>query len=346
MSVPELLKHDSLKHDRTGDFPSAPQARHQILRHVLACVDASPFSDAVLAHAAAVARAADARMTVMRVLEAAAVQAPMDPVEWTLRHRDVEADLRERASRFGDRRADTVIVDGPPAERICAWARDNPVDLTVLGRGGESSSAFIGLGGTARRVAEVVTGSVLLVPSTQVTDAPIRYRRVLIPLDGSSRSECALPLGLGIAAAHDAETVLVHAAPDIDLTEASPPEAETITLRDRLRRRNERAGEQYLKQVRCRLPPMPATRARVLPSCDPRHALARAASEEHADLMVLSCTGQSGHPDMSVGSVADYLINHMHIPILLVRGHERTQPTVYGRSGRAMAARLPSRALM
>ena len=341
MSEPQLLKDI-----KTGVLPPCPQAEHQFLRHVLACVDASSFADAVLAHAAAVAMAARARVTVMRILESSAVQSPIDPVEWTLRHRDVEADLRERASHFGDLQADTVIVDGPAAERICAWARDNAVDLTVLGGGGEGNWPFVGLGGTARRVAEVVNGSVLLVPSTQVGDAPIRYRRVLIPLDGSSRSECALPLGLGIAAAHDAEMVLVHAAPNVDLTEAAPPEAETITLRDRLRRRNERAGERYLKRVRSRLPPTPATRVRVLPSGDPRHALARAAVEEHADLMVLSCTGQGGHPDMSVGSVADYLINHMDIPVLLVRGHEGSPSMVYRKSGEAMAVRLPSRALM
>lgn len=285
-------------------------------------------------------------MTVMRVLEAPAVQAPVDPVEWMLRHRDVKADLREHASRFDGLQADAVIVDGPAAERICAWAREHAVDLTVLGRGGESNGPFVGLGGTARRVAEAVNGSVLIVPSMEVGDAPIRYRRVLAPLDGSSRSECALPLGLGVAAAHGSEMVLVHAAPNVDLTEAGPLEAEAITLRGRLRLRNERTAEQYLRRVRSRLPPNPATRVRVLPSGDPRHALARAALEEHADLMVLCCTGQSGHPDMSVGSVADYLISHMDIPVLLVRGHEGSPPMTYGKTGEAMAVRLPSRALM
>jgi nucleotide-binding universal stress UspA family protein len=341
MSELELLKHN-----KTEALPPFQYVEHQFLRHVLACVDTSPFADAVLAHAAAVAMAAGARMTVMRVLETPAVQVPTDPVEWTLRHRDAEAALRERASHFGDLQADTVIVDGPATERICAWARDNAVDLTVLGRCGESNGSIVGLGGTARRVAEIANGSVLIVPSMQVGDAPIRYRSVLTPLDGSSRSECTLPLGLGIAAAHGSELVLVHAAPNVDLTEAGPLEAEAITLRDRLRLRNERAAEQYLRRVRSRLPPTPATRVRVLPSGDPRHALARAAVEEHADLMVLSCTGQSGHPDMSVGSVADYLINHMDIPVLLVRGHEGSPPMVYRKSGEAMAVRLPSRALM
>ena len=337
MSNPELLMHN-----KTGTLPPRQHFEHQFLRHVLACVDASSFADAVLAHAATIAMAAGARMTVIRVLEAPGAQKPTDPVDWTLRHRVLEADLRERTSRFDDLNADYVVVDGPAAERICSWARDNAVDLTVLGRGGESNGTFIGLGGTARRVAEAIDGSVLLVASSQIEDAPIRYRRVLIPLDGSSRSECALPLGLGIATAHDTGMVLVHAAPNVDLTEAGPPDAEIIALRDRLRQRNERAAERYLRQVRSRLPTAPVTRVRVLASGDPRHALARAAIEEHADLMVLSCTGQSRHPDMSVGSVADYLINHVKIPVLLVRGHEGLPPTGYRISGEAMAVRLPS----
>lgn len=332
-------------HDRMEPLPLWPHADGHVLRHILACVDASSLSDAVLAHAAAVATAAGARVTVMRILESAAAQSPMDPVEWTLRHRDVEADLRERASRLGGLQTDTVIDAGPAAERICAWARDNAVELTVLGRSGESDASFTGLGGTARRVAEVVNGSVLIVPASQLGEAAIRYRKILIPLDGSSRSECALPLGLGIAAAHDAELVLVHAAPNVDLIEASPPGAETITLRDRLRRRNERAGERYLQRVRSRLPPSPATRVRVLQSGDARHALARAAAEEHADLLVLSSTGQSGHLDMTVGSVADYLINHMNIPVLLVRGRSGSPPVV-SKSGEAISLRLPSRAVM
>ncbi len=332
------------KHPKTGPVPSRTRAEPQTLRHLLVCVDTSPFAEGVLAHAAAVAMGTDARMTVMSVLESSPTQAPTDPVEWTLRHRDVEAGLRERASRFGD--VDVVVVDGPAAERICTYARENAVDLTVLGEGGEGNWPFVGLGCTARRVTEAVTGSVLIVPSNHVGEAPIHYRRVMMPLDGSSRSECALPIGLAIAAAHDAELVLVHAAPNVDITETDPLEAEAIMLRDRLRQRNERAAERYLKRIRSRLPRAPATRTWVLPSGDPRHALARAVTEEHADLMVLSSTGQSGHPDMAVGSVADYLVSHMDIPVLLVRSCGKIPTVVYRKSGDAMAVRLPSRALM
>lgn len=327
-------------------LPPCSQVEHRILRHILACVDASPFADSVLTHAATLAMATHARMTVIRILETSSLQSPIDPVKWTLHHYDVQADLRERTSRFVDLQVDTVIVDGPAAESISAWARDNDVDLTVLGRWGESNGTFTGLGGTARRVAEIVNGSVMLVPSTQAGKAPIRYRTVLIPLDGSSRSESALPIGFGIAVAHGAEMLLVHAIPSVDLIEADPLEVEAITLRDQLCLRNERAAEHYLRRFQSRLPPNLRTRVRVLASGDARHTLLRAAVEYHADLMVLSSTGQSGHPDMLVGSVADYLINHLNIPVLLVRQHEEDAFMGCRHSSEAMAARLPSRALL
>jgi nucleotide-binding universal stress UspA family protein len=171
-------------------------------------------------------------------------------------------------------------MDGPAAERICAWVRENGVDLTVLGAGGDSNWPFAGLGGTARRVAEAANGSVLLVPPTEVGDDPLRYRRVMTPLDRSSRSECALPTALEIAAAHDAEIVLVHAAPNIDLSETGPLEAEAIALRDRLRHRNERVAEQYLRQVDpgCRALPHPrereCCRAAIPAGCGPSRAAA------------------------------------------------------------------------
>lgn len=336
-----------LKPDEPGSILSRRRDRQQLIQHILVCVGTSTSTEAILAHAAAVASATDARVTVLRVLETASVIAPTDPVEWTLHHREVETALRECASLFGALETETVVVDGPVAERICAFARDNAVDLTVLGGGSADSAPFGGVGSTARRVAEGVDGSVLLVPSGMSGAGPVRYRRVMMPLDGSSWSECALPLGLAIAAAHDAVVVLVHAAPNVDLTEAGPPEAETTALRDSLRMRNERAAEQYLWQIRSRLPEIPTTKIRVLPSGDTRHSLAHAPGEENAALVVLSPTGRGGHPDMSLGSVADYLINHLNGPALLARARDGNSRIARFRNpADASTGRLPGRALM
>ena len=333
-------------HDKAETLCTVQSAERPNLRHVLACVDTASFAETVLAHAAAVAKAVGARMTVMHVLESFTAHEPMDPVEWTQRHCDTTATLHQRMLRFGDLHADVVIVAGPPAERISAWAQDNAADLIVLGRGGENHGSFIGLGNTARRVAEVANASVLLIPPMELGDTPVRYSKVLVPLDGSSRSECVLPLGLGIAAAHDAEVVLVHVAPKVDLIESNLLNAEAIALRDQLYRHNERAARQYLDWLRARLPAPPVTGTRLLPSGDTRRALAHAAVEEHADLLVLSAAGKSGHADISVGSVADYLINRMDIPVLLVRQH-KLKPSNNGKAPcHAADARQPNQGMI
>jgi nucleotide-binding universal stress UspA family protein len=341
--MPEL---EYLDDRRTRSEPLPDAVSRPAFRHVLACVDSSPFARAVLAHAAAVAVAMGARLTVMQVLEPpTAGHAPTDPVEWDLHHRGAVAEVERFASGAGrDARAEAFVVEGPAAERICEWAREQKVDLTVLGTCGESGWCESGLGGTARRVAESVPGSVLLTPTAEVGDEAVRYHRVMTPLDCSSRAESALPVALSIAAAHDAELVLVHATPDVELTEVAPLEAEELELRDGLRRRNERVAQRYLKQIQARmLLNGDATRIQLLPSGDPRHALARAASDQGIDVIVLSSSGLSGHPDLSVGSVADYLMNHTATPILLVRGQTARPPARRWPPAVTPRLRLPSR---
>ncbi len=318
-----------------------------VFRHVLACVDNSPYSRDALAHAAAIASSMGARLTVIRVLEPSVeVQTPTDPVEWRMRHRVAEAELRDHALLFGGTTAETVVVDGPAAQRICDWVRENDVDLTVLGSGGESGWPFAGLGTTARRIIEAAQGSVLLAPAASEGHSQVHYRKVMTPLDGSSRAECALPISISIANAHKAEILLVHAAPNIDLTETGPLEPEAFSLRDQLRQRNERVAKSYLRKIQSWLPIGGAqSRIRVLASGDPRHALAKSAIDDNADLIVLSTTGMGGHGDISVGSVADYLINHADKPVLLVRSREWSPPRKRFDPANDQATRLPGGAM-
>jgi nucleotide-binding universal stress UspA family protein len=318
------------------------------LHHVLACVGSSPFARTVLAHAAAVADAMGSRLTVMRVLEPSTVgQAPPDPVEWDLAHREAQAQVERLTANAGAAGPiESSVVEGPAAERICRWAYEHKVDLTVLGVRDENSWSESGLGGTAWRAAECVPGSIMLVPAEETGTDAVRYRRLLVPLDCSSRAESAIPIAVRIAEAHKAEVLLVHAVPDAELTEVGPLEAEDIDLRDQLRQRNERVARRYLNLIRARLPlsGTPA-RTRLLPGGDPRHAVTRAISDEGVDLIVLCSCGRGGHPALPIGSTANFLVTHATKPILLVRG-QSMRPASLHRHGAAEARlRLPGRAL-
>ena len=315
--MPEIDHRD----ERSLGEPTVSAAPHPGFRHVMACVDESPFARVVLEHAASIAKIVGAQLTIMRVLEPSK-SSPADPVEWDLSRQKVQSELDQLAEEVTNLdQVDTTIVDGRAVECICQWAWEHDVDLTVLGTRGESDSAQQGMGGVVRCIIESIASSVMVVPMSErrASVGPLRYRRVMVPLDSSSQAESTLPIATRIAQSQGAELLLVLAVPGVDLISNGPLASEDIELCDRLRRRNERVAHRYLSRIHAMTPTDLRTRIRVLTGDEPRHALARAVTDEKADLLVLGCSGLGGHTDLPVGSTASFLIADAAIPVLLVR---------------------------
>ncbi len=308
--------------------PAKGRSATPLFAHVVACLSHSPGANEVLREAAEIAQATGAELIAFRVMESPenGNGRPADPVEWELARREQEAHLRRLAEDIAaPAELKTEVVDGPATDCICRKAREAAIDLTALGAGGKGHWAEHGLGSTVRRVAENLDGSLLIVPETAAAGEwpdprPYTARPVLVPLDSSPHGESVLPVAVHLAESRGAELVLLHALPDVRLTANGPPESGDAALRDKLRGRNERAARAYLERVRARLPVEGVrTRMRILTGEDPRHALARAVAEEHAGLVVLSARGLGGHPDLPVGSTAEYLLSGATSPVLLLR---------------------------
>ena len=146
-----------------------------------------------------------------------------------------------------------------------------------------------------------------------------RLRSILVPLDGSSVAEQALPVAVAIAERGRCKIklVLVHQP----LSGVEPGPAYT-----KLELAMEKANRDYLRSVvaryRDRL-------GRALSSAvleGPVAAtLARYARELSSDLLVMTTHGRGGIRRAWLGSVADQLIRTSEVPILVVRGHEQDQ---------------------
>jgi nucleotide-binding universal stress UspA family protein len=298
--------------------PTTPTPRAD--GRLLACLDDGPESDVILDQALAVAKGFDLSVSAARVLETTRQgRAPADPLEWQARRREGLNHL-DRLVAAPNRRGskiERVLLAGPAAGELTGWAIDQGVTLMVLGtrdRRGDRS----GLGATAQEVMETGAASLLLIPPGRAAMPPCR--RILVPLDGSQRAESVLPLVARLARAHGAELVLAHVVPRIQTLGNQRLEVPTHTLYLRLAEQNERAARDYLSglEARLRKEGLPV-RAIVVPEGDPRRELLRLASDQRADLIIVTSHGSSGITDDPYGSVTQHLATHAPAPLLIVR---------------------------
>jgi nucleotide-binding universal stress UspA family protein len=139
----------------------------------------------------------------------------------------------------------------------------------------------------------------------------VKVRSIFVPLDGSPFAEAALPLATSLAQRAKARIrlALVHpAAPGVGLG------GEGATIAARVR---EREGS-YLGATAERLGPGVTVEAVHLDG-HPGAALAAEVERGDDDLIVMATHGRGALSRMWLGSVADYLVRHVTVPLLLVR---------------------------
>ncbi len=317
-------------------------------RRIAACLDGSDLGERVLPHALAFAEAFGAPLTLLRVLEGdASGGAPLDPIDWELRRQEAREYLDRLVNAGGASRAiEAELIEGPAAEQICGWARHHDVGLTVVCTHGIKGQTEWSLASTARKVVDRAPGSLLLVPaSSAALDEVARYRRILVPVDGSPHAESVVPFATRLAAAHGAELLLAHVVPTPEFTEIGPLDAADLALLDQLLRRNERVANLYLDRLREQLTQGDfPVRAVVLRGGDVRSRLVSLIEDEAVDLVVLSAHGRSARSDVAFGSITAHLMTHAAAPLFVVRRRSAVASRRVVPAGHRDGTRPPSQA--
>ncbi len=323
-----------------GQAPMVTPGNHA--PRVIACVDRSPLSSRVIPHAGAIAEALNGELSLLHVIEPDRMHKPFDPVEWDMHRREAQLFVSGLAGRFETRTRPiaTRVLEGRSAEQIGGCSDAGAGDITALCRSGDRTPSRIGE--TARRVMENTDGSLLLVPAAMPEVKTVRYTRILVPLDGSSRAESALPVAVRIAAHHKAELVLVHATPKPHLLQSGPLNTHDMQLQQKLVARNERAGRAYLERIRESLSDVDIlVHIVILRNGDARRILSSALSPQSVDLVVLSSHGHGGYSDVPAGNVSSFLLKHADIPVLMVRRPDTGPVGHLGKRTQAKGIRRP-----
>lgn len=303
------------------DMPFRAVRSENKVPRLVACVDDGEQANAISEHALAIACSLGLEVTFARVIEAPGhFSSPADPIEWQLRRRA----QHETLSKFADQdevevRANSVLLAGAPAEEISDWAQGHGATLLAIGR--RRSDTTRGLGSTAQALLDRADHSLLLVPP-----GPPRkggYRRIMVPIDGSTRADSVLPIARRIARTHAADLMLVHIVPRLEVVGASRvPHLEQ--LRSQIDVHNKRNAVQHLDELRRRsIEDGVDVRTITRGPGDPRSMLRELAIEEEADLIVMASHGNTGLDDVPCGSVAEYLAGHSPVPLLIVRPNIR-----------------------
>ncbi len=142
------------------------------------------------------------------------------------------------------------------------------------------------------------------------------YNKILVPLDGSELAEQVLPQVMELANCSGAEIVLLR-VPDVPVYEylMTVPEVGV-----QMREQAENDAREYLERLSGELRAMGLqVRTQIAYEGAVYLTILNTAKELDADLIAMSTHGRSGLARLVMGSVADDVVRHADLPVLLVR---------------------------
>ena len=147
------------------------------------------------------------------------------------------------------------------------------------------------------------------------------YRTLMVPLDGSTFAEHALPLALGLARRAGAALNLVSVHVPLLSVAADSIAPGTCEAEDRVLAQERAYLDGIVGQLTA-LATVPVTSA-LLEGAAVAELLAGHAATTNADLVVMTTHGRGPLSRLWLGSVADEMVRRATTPVLLVRPHEK-----------------------
>lgn len=207
------------------------------------------------------------------------------------------------------------VLYGDPAEQIIGAALDaNLIVMTTRGRG---AGGRLISGSVADRVARHAPVPTLVVRGGTRPIAATPIQRIVVPLDGSTVAERALPTAAILAKELSVPLALVTVAESPEQSDTIPDEQPVIS------------GNTDLRGERARIETRLSTTAAKL-----RHDAVAVTTEVRAgqpaveliaaitsgDVIVMTTHGGGGAQRWYIGGVAEKLLRQAPVPVLLVRG--------------------------
>jgi len=145
------------------------------------------------------------------------------------------------------------------------------------------------------------------------------FKKILVPLDGSSLAEAILPQVIELARALGAELLLLRVAIAHVFPGADPTEEEVRVVHE---------AEEYLQTLRSKLAGKGVPIGTAVRYGKPPPEIISHIADNKVDLVAMSTHGRSGLSRLVMGSVAEEVVRNARVPVLLWRapGKSREHP--------------------
>lgn len=299
-----------------------------MFKHILVPLDGSTLSEKAIGIATSLARATGAQVTLLHSVSVAsfAYAAPL-PASDELYDQMLDSDvikatnyLKKIETRLHDcdvKNVEVKVLVGPAAEAIEMVAREG-CDLVVMSTHGRTGVARTMWGSIADEVVRDTNIPVLLVSTRhqirEMAGCAPNFQRILVPLDGSELSEQALPVAGALAQVEGAAVLLLSVVPQMVAVGA-----------DHVTDNRDAKADRYLNSVAVCVLPSAVDFDTIETGGEAGEVIIRVAKEQECDLIVMSTHGRGGFTRLRLGSVADEVISHALVPVLLL--HEQNADT-------------------
>ncbi len=303
-------------------------------KRILVPLDGSDLAEQVLPYVRPLARATEAEIRLIRV-----VDTPINEVAFATHpqyYRGLMDAESKAASEYLAEQAQSLekdgflvshgVVEGHPAPAIAGEADQKPDTLIAMSSHGRSGLSRWLLGSVTNQLILTSSHPLLLVRSQESEGAPaeVALEQILVPVDGSELAENILPLVTDLARAMELAVTLIRATPSRE-SYYRYGDQEVIEWEDLIAQVDADAAE-YLHQTGQRMlrDGVPAVEERLLHG-SPAEAIIDLAKATPANIIMMSTHGRSGMGRWVLGSIADRVIRHSGDPVLLVRASETSQ---------------------
>jgi nucleotide-binding universal stress UspA family protein len=311
---------------------------------IMVPTDGSGFDREAIRVALRIAERTDAKIKLVRVLATGSFFGMAAAAEGTAIAAEVVRSERDRAlselyALAAECRAASnadISVDlhaGPVAEVLEGYTRRNEVDLIVISTHGRSGIARLSLGSVTDSLIRHTTIPVLVVkpPTSYLNPQVIEgFKRIVVPLDGSTLAEQILPRVLTLAKLEEAEITLLNVLLPHSYSQKEIPDSnlpwwdEDISL-----------AQTYLFRIAGKLRRNGvAVTTDIVIGENVASAIGDFASREKADLIAIATHGRGGLARVLRGSVADAVMHSSRLSMLVFKPdtvvERETSPSMNG----------------